>query len=356
MSPTHTIEPLDHAHALDVRHYTAPHSIETEQRWVFGASWQLAAHSGELTGPGDHVVCEVAGKPVLIVRGADMTLRAFYNVCRHRAGPLALCNGRGAKALHCKYHGWTYTLEGRLRSAPHMEDACDFDIDDVHLPNVRVHEWEGMVFVALSAAAPPFAQVYAGIVERTAPLRIGDMRFARRFVYEAECNWKVYVDNFLEGYHLPHVHPGLNRVLDFRAYETELEPWYSLQHSPLRDSADIYGDGHAYYYFIYPNIMLNIMPGRMQTNRIVPLGVNRCRIEFDYYYLPAEDALARAETDQTFSHEIQVEDLDICAAVQKGLESGSYTAGRLCPRYESGVWHFHNLLRLAYGRGGAANK
>jgi choline monooxygenase len=353
MSPSLTVEPIEHAHALDVRYYTDAHALDAEQRRVFGASWQLAAHGGELTGAGDHVVCEVAGKPVLIVRGADGTLRAFYNVCRHRAGPIALCNGRAAKALHCKYHGWTYTLEGRLRSAPHMEEACDFDIADIHLPHVRVREWEGLVFVSLSAATPDFDQVYGGIVERIAPLRIGDMRFARRFVYEAECNWKVYVDNFLEGYHLPHVHPGLNRVLDFRAYETELEPWYSLQHSPLRDSTEIYGDGHAYYYFVYPNIMLNIMPGRMQTNRIVPLGVNRCRIEFDYYYLPSDDAMARADTDQSFSHEIQVEDLDICAAVQKGLASGSYTAGRLCPRYESGVWHFQNLLRTAYGRDAA---
>ncbi|HOX70202.1 aromatic ring-hydroxylating dioxygenase subunit alpha [Dokdonella sp.] len=344
-------EALDRAHALPARHYFGDAMLEMEQRAVFARSWQLVARSDQLAEPGDHVVETIGTVPVLLVRGKDEVLRAFPNVCRHRAGPLALCNGKGANALHCKYHGWTYTLEGQLRSAPEMQGARDFDVGDIRLPPLRVHEWQGLVFVALSDDVPAFAEVYAGIVERIAPIDLAAMRFRRRETYDINCNWKVYIDNFLEGYHLPHVHPGLSKVLDYRAYDTELFAWQSLQSSPLRDGGDIYGEGEAFYYQVYPNIMLNIMPGRLQTNRVIPLGPGRCRVEFDFYYAQDEKAQSRVARDAEFSDEVQLEDVAICEAVQRGLASGTYNAGRLCPKRESGVWHFHNLLRTAYSRG-----
>ncbi|MYN05422.1 Rieske 2Fe-2S domain-containing protein [Pseudoduganella sp. DS3] len=346
------IEPLDQAHALHASFYTEPHWLEFEQREVFGRSWQLAAHTGELAAPGDHVVGDVAGKPVIIVRQPDGSLQAFFNVCRHRAGPLATCNGKGAKALHCKYHGWTYELDGALRAATEMQDARGFDKSAIGLPRVAVREWHGLVFVALDAATAPFAEVFAGIAERVAPAGLAHMRFAKRDTYRLACNWKVYVDNFLEGYHLPFVHPGLSRVLDYRAYDTELAQWHSLQHSPLRNNAGLYGDGHAWYYFIYPNTMLNITPGRLQTNRILPAGHGHCIVEFDYYYADAPDVQARVQAEQAFSDQIQAEDISICEQVQQGLASGSYSAGRLNPKREGGVWHFQNLLRAAYARRG----
>ncbi len=344
---------LNRASALPARFYAGEATLAIEQRAVFARSWQLVARQEQLVEPGDHVVEHVANMPVLLVRGQDAVLRAFPNVCRHRAGPLALCNGKGARALQCKYHGWTYTLEGQLRSAPEMQDARDFEVADIRLPPLRVHEWQGLVFVALRDDVPALDVVYAGIVERIAPINLGAMHFLRRDAYEVGCNWKIYIDNFLEGYHLPHVHPGLSKVLDYRAYDTELFPWQTLQHSPLRNSEDIYGSGDAFYYFVYPNVMLNIMPGRMQTNRIVPLGADRCRIEFDYYYAQDERTQARIARDQDFSDEIQQEDIAICEAVQKGLASGSYQAGRLCPKRESGLWHFQNQLRAAYADAGA---
>ncbi|WP_426663760.1 aromatic ring-hydroxylating oxygenase subunit alpha [Rhodanobacter aciditrophus] len=340
--------PLDRATALPARYYVCDALLAMEHRAVFARSWQLVAHQGQLAEPGDHVVEQVGHVPVIVVRGQDGVLRGFVNVCRHRAGPLALCNGKGARALHCKYHGWTYTLEGQLRSAPEMQGAADFNVEEIRLPPIRVHEWQGLVFVALDDAVPPFGEVYGGIAERIAPIDLSAMRYLRRDSYEIDCNWKVYVDNFLEGYHLPHVHPGLSKVLDYRAYDTELFDWYSLQSSPLRNSTAIYGDGEAFYYFVYPNVMLNIMPGRLQTNRIVPLGPDRCRVEFDYYYAQDDAAQARIAADQEFSDEVQQEDIAICVAVQRGLTSGTYEAGRLCPKRESGVWHFHNQLRAAY--------
>ena len=339
---------LELASALPARYYFGEDMLAMEQRSVFARSWQLIAHHDQLAEPGDHVVEKIGDVPVIVVRGQDGVLRAFPNVCRHRAGPLALCNGKGARALHCKYHGWTYTLEGQLRSAPEMQAAQDFTVEGIHLPALRVHEWQGLVFVTLSAETPPFEQVYSGIVERIAPIDLSAMRYLRRDSYDIDCNWKVYIDNFLEGYHLPHVHPGLSKVLDYRAYDTELFPWYSLQSSPLRDGGQFYGEGEAFYYQVYPNVMLNIMPGRLQTNRILPLGPGRCRVEFDYYYAQDDQAMSRIAADQAFSDEVQIEDVTICEAVQKGLASGFYEAGRLCPKRESGVWHFQNLLRAAY--------
>lgn len=340
--------PLELSEALHARFYRGDTVLTMEKRAVFSRSWQLVAHQGLLVEPGDHVVEQVGDVPVLIVRGADGVLRAFPNVCRHRAGPLAYCNGKGARALHCKYHGWSYSLEGQLRSAPEMQDAKDFDMSSIRLPPLQVKEWQGLVFVALSPDVAPFDEVYGGIAERISPIDLSAMQFFRRDSYDIACNWKVYIDNFLEGYHLPHVHPGLSKVLDYRAYDTTLLPWKSLQHSPLRNAGDLYGEGDAFYYFVYPNVMLNILPGRLQTNRVLPNGPDRCRVEFDYFYLQDQSAPQRIAADQSFSDEVQQEDVDICEAVQKGLMSGTYEAGRLCPKRESGLWHFHNQLRAAY--------
>ena len=116
-----------------------------------------------------------------------------------------------------------------------MQAAQDFKVEDIRLPPLRVHEWQGLVFVALDDSVPDFDDVYGGIIERIAPIDLSAMRYLRRDSYDIDCNWKVYIDNFLEGYHLPHVHPGLSKVLDYRVYDTELFPWYSLQNSPLRD-------------------------------------------------------------------------------------------------------------------------
>lgn len=344
---------LRRASALAAPHYVGEEMLALDRRSVFGRTWQLVAHQGQLAEPGDHVVEEVAGTPVLLLRGRDGALRAFANVCPHRAGPLAHCSGKGLHTLRCRYHGWLYSQEGQLLGAPEMQDALDFRPQDVRLTALRVEQWQGLVFVAVGDDAPPFESVYGGIVERIAPIDLAAMRFARRDVFDVACNWKVYVDNYLEGYHLPMVHPGLSQVLDYRAYDTELFEWHSLQHSPLRNNDGIYGDGDAFYYFVYPNVMLNVMPGRLQTNRILPLGPQRCRVEFDYYYAQDEAALARIARDREFSDEIQHEDIVICEAVQKGLASGRYAAGRLCPKRESGLWHFHEHLRRAYARDAA---
>lgn len=345
------IEPLEQAHSLAAPLYRDPAVLALEQRAVFGASWQLAGPADALSGAGDHVVTELGATPAIFVRGDDGALRAFHNVCRHRGGPLAFEDGRGARALHCKYHGWTYTLAGQLRSAPEMQAARDFDVKSICLPQARAAQWQGLVFGALSDGVPALEEVLDGIAGQARGTFARPLKFDRRVSYELDCNWKVYVDNYLEGYHVPHIHPALNKMLDYRSYATTLSKWHSLQHSPIEDAGNFYGQGGAYYYFVYPNTMLNCLPGRLQTNRVLPLGVDRCRVDFDYYY-PADAADAaeqqRRRQDQHFSDGVQAEDAAICAAVQKGLASGSYETGRLCPKREAGVKHFHDLLREAY--------
>ncbi len=346
-------QPASSAHALAAPLYTGASAFAFERVAVFARSWQLVAHSAQLAGAGDHVVVDIAGVPLLLVRGEDGVLRALHNVCRHRAGPLATCDGRGAKALRCKYHGWTYTLDGRLRSASEMSDAQDFDVGAIALPQAQVAEWQGQVFVALGDV-PPLIELLRGIDARTAAHRLDTYKFDRRTSYEVACNWKAYVDNYLEGYHVPHIHPELNRMLDYRSYTTELTPWYSLQHSPLESADALYGNGEALYYYIWPNTMLNILPGRLQTNRVVPLAPDRCRVEFDYFYAAGADDAAKRAQDEAFSDKVQHEDIEICEQVQRGLASGSYLAGRLNPKRETGVYHFHELYRRALREHSAA--
>ncbi|MEO6227655.1 MAG: aromatic ring-hydroxylating dioxygenase subunit alpha [Thermomonas sp.] len=347
------------ATALPARYYVETSMAANDRALIFDRSWQLIAHESQLRDAGDHVIGNLADLPVIAVRGTDDVIRAFHNVCRHRAGPIAQCDGLAAKSLRCRYHGWNYGLDGVLKSAPEMKDAVDFEPSDIRLPQLAVRTWQGLVFAAVDEAqAPDFDAFVAGIDARLGPDR-GLEHYGRhhRVGYDIACNWKVYVDNFLEGYHVPHVHPGLNRLLDYRSYRTELMQWHNLQWSPLESDASLYGNGDALYYWLWPNTMLNILPGRLQTNRVIPLGVDRCRVEFDSYYASGDDEAADAKrnADLAFSDEVQHEDLGICEDVQRGFASGSYVPGRLNPLRESGLHHFHEMLRAAYRQAALAS-
>ena len=341
------------ATALPARYYVDPSMAAIDRQFIIDRSWQLLAHVSQLREAGDHIVADLGGLPVIAVRGADDEIRVFHNVCRHRAGPIAQCDGLRAKSLRCRYHGWNYGLDGVLKSAPEMKDAQAFDVADIRLPQLTVKVWQGLVFAAVDAAnAPDFDAFVAGIDARLGADRgLEHYGGHHRASYDIACNWKVYVDNYLEGYHVPHVHPGLNKLLDYRSYRTELSRWHSLQWSPLESDASLYGNGDALYYWLWPNAMLNILPGRLQTNRVIPLGVDRCRVLFDSYYA-LDDAgqpdPAKRNADLNFSDEVQQEDLGICEDVQRGFASGSYVPGRLNPLRETGVHHFHELLRAAY--------
>jgi choline monooxygenase len=349
------IVPIERAETIPSRWYTDPRFHEIDREYVFARTWQNVGHVGQAQNAGDFFVATVAQNPIIVVRGKDGELRAFYNVCRHRGGPLATKDGN-AKALQCQYHGWTYLLDGSLRGVPKFDRTELFDKKDFGLVPVAVDIWEGLIFVNLAKEPAPLQTIFAGITERIAPIKLSTKKFYRRLTYEVNCNWKVYVDNYLEGYHVPYVHPELCSLLDYQNYATETFEYYSLQHSPFSSHDNVYnalsdngGAGEAFYYCVFPNFMLNIVPGRLQSNIVVPLAHNRTRVIFDYYY---EDTAPRAQKqiddDIECSDRIQREDMEICEHVQAGLESKAYDRGRFSVDCEQGVYHFQTLIKEAY--------
>lgn len=348
--------PLAKASTIPASWYVNAEVHEFEMRQLFARSWQLVGEASSLRSPGDFRVEDTAGGPVIALRDKSGELRAFHNVCRHRAGPVAAGSGN-CRVLRCRYHGWVYRLDGSLHTAPEIGDVEDFEPGDFGLVPLEIIEESGMLFVAAGAEATIGSlapeNVFARIRERIHPFDPGQLGFYRRDSYDISCNWKVYVDNYLEGYHLPQVHPELNKILSYQDYKTEVFDGYSLQYSDIAQPTDAYSPGQAFYYFIFPNIMLNILPGRMQTNVVLPLGHDRCRVVFDYYYedIISEAARTKIAEDISFGDLVQKQDIDICEQVQKGLACGVYERGRLSVKREHGVHHFQNMLRDAYSRG-----
>ncbi len=343
----------DNPYALHADAYTCRDFYNLELNSLFENQWQLVAHISELKDCGDFIVCQLAKVPIIVLRNEHDQLVAFHNVCRHRGGPLATKNGN-SKVLRCKYHGWTYQLDGQLKSAPEMQTTKNFELCQYQLPAAFVCEWQGFVFAAINKPAVSIDLLLEGIVDRIKPIDLTQLEFSHRDEYWVNCNWKVYMDNYLEGYHLPHVHPGLNKLLDYRQYTTELHPWYSYQYSPLENAEEnqaeiYYGEGSAHYYCAFPNLMLNILPGRLQTNVIVPIEQTKTKVIFDYYYanMGSKETQRLIDQDKNFSDEVQQEDITICEQVQVGLNSGSYQTGPLCMKRESGVLHFQNLVRAS---------
>ena len=332
---------LEHASTIPSRFYFDPAVLQQELRDVFGATWQLAGRAEQVREPGQFFTTTIGAEPVLIVRGSDGVLRAMSNVCRHRAGPVAKGEGK-RPVLQCGYHGWTYNLDGTLFRTPEFDGVQDFG--KPCLPQFRIEEWSDLLFVSISPAVPPLPDVLGGIMRHD----FRGYRLAARKDWELDCNWKVYVDNYLEGYHIPIVHPSLFREIDYPNYRTETKPWYSIQHAPLKRAERIRGD-EVSYYWVYPNLMLNVYPDNFSTNLILPLGHGRTLTVFEWYFRDPDHAQQQIGETISFSDEIQLEDIEICEAVQRGLASATYDSGRYSPQRENGVHHFHGLYAAAMG-------
>ncbi|MDQ3282803.1 MAG: Rieske 2Fe-2S domain-containing protein [Acidobacteriota bacterium] len=340
---------LAHASTLPSRYYFDPAILAEENRNVFGRSWQLAGHAAQVREPGQYFTTTIAGEPLLVVRGNDGVLRAMSNVCRHRAGPVAKGEGK-RPVLQCGYHGWTYALDGSLRNTPEFEGVADFDRATCRLPQFQAAIWNELVFVNLDSQSESLESFLGELLSDMPKHDYSGFRLARTKRWELDCNWKVYVDNYLEGYHIPIVHPGLYRELDYPNYRTETKGSYSIQFAPTRRAERIRtanGDDEVRYFWIFPNLMLNVYPDNFSTNLILPLGPGRTVTLFDWYFKDPD--ASRMEIDETvaFSDEIQFEDIEICEAVQRGLASSTYDAGRYSPQRENGVHHFHCLYEEA---------
>jgi choline monooxygenase len=345
---------IEEASTLPSKYYVEPDFLADEKRKIFWRTWQIAARSEQVRMPGDYVTLDLLGEPLLIVRDSKGELRGFYNVCRHRAGPPAHgCGSR--KVLRCGYHGWTYGLDGQLLNAPEMEGVKDFCAEELRLRPVQVSEWESQVFVNLDCHAEPLLSSLRELPGQMAKYKFGEMYLAGRREYRMNCNWKVYIDNYLEGYHLPSVHPSLNRELDYNAYVTTLFEKHSIQASPIRgpeNEANVErrykqasGDMSAEYFWIFPNWMLNCYPDNVSLNIVLPTGPETCIAVFEWYF--PKGRMTSAEETMRFSDEIQMEDGHICETVHHNLKSQSYESGRYSVKQEKGVHHFHVMYSNA---------
>ncbi len=338
---------LSRASTIPSSYYNDASVLDQENRNIFRRTWQLVGRVEQVAEGGRFFTTTIAGEPLLIVRGDDGELRALSNVCRHRAGPVAQGEGTRA-AFQCGYHGWTYALDGALRTTPEMDGTECFDRNQFALPQFRFESWYGLLFVNLDSGAPPLAEFLGDLASAS----FAGMRLAARKEWSVRCNWKVYVDNYLEGYHIPIVHPSLFREIDYPRYRTETRGNYSIQHAPLKRPQRIRtgdGSGEAEYFWVFPNLMLNVYPDNFSTNLIVPAGHDRTLTIFEWYFRDPHASKKQIEETIAFSDEIQLEDVDICEAVQRGLRSSTYTSGRYSPVRENGVHHFHGLYTAAMG-------
>jgi choline monooxygenase len=348
--------PLEQASTIPSLWYFNKSLAELENSAVFGKTWQAVGRADQVQSPGQFLTADIAGEPIVVVRGDDARLRAFYNVCRHHAAAVVTEAQGCAKQFRCPYHGWTYGIDGALKGMVEFDGVCDFERAANGLVPVSADVWENFVFVNLDPEAGPLLEFLGSIPPIVAPLQLAKkMHFFDRRIYTLQCNWKVYVDNYLDGgYHVPHAHKGLSSVIEYTKYTIENFERCCLQSSPLSSDASSEAgvastrQGRAFYLWIYPNFMLNAYEGVMDTNLVVPLAVDKCAVIFDYYF---SDVSAAAETRNResilVSEKVQDEDMAICDAVQHGLGSRAYLAGRLSVRREGGEHLFHRLLHAS---------
>jgi phenylpropionate dioxygenase-like ring-hydroxylating dioxygenase large terminal subunit len=341
---------LSRASTLPSRCYHDREFHQLERERIFARTWQLVGRTEQVRSAGDYFTADVVGIPVVVLRDGQGRLRAFHNVCRHRAGSVAEgCGHR--QTLQCSYHGWTYGLDGRLIATPEFEGVQDFDPAAFGLVPVAADSWGPLVFVHLASSPLPLKEALGPIPEKTKPCRLEELQLCERRDYLIACNWKVYVDNYLEGYHLPVAHPGLYKELDYAGYRVETFRYCSLQHSPIRPPTPgvqrkYQEEGQALYWWIFPNWMLNIYPDNLSTNVIVPLGPDRTLTIFEWYFPDPDGSETRDAIEKTiaFSDEIQQEDIKICEAVQVRLGTPAYDRGRFSVLRENGVHHFQGLI------------
>ena len=345
--------PLSEASTPPSSWYTDRRIFELEQHAVFSRAWQMLGRTDQVRQPGEYLTGEIAGEPLLAVRGNDKILRGFFNVCRHHAAAVLTKADGKTENLRCPYHGWTYSLRGALILTPEFGGVGNFDRAANGLVPIQVDNWQNWLFAKLQAGGASLEDFLGkDVIERFERLNLEQLRWFERRTYLLHCNWKVFVDNYLDGgYHVPHIHGDLNSVLDYKNYTIETGERFCLQSSPMltdkgeAKTAAVRAGKRAYYFWIYPNFMINIYDGVMDTNLVIPRGVDNAEVVFDYYFSDVSpQAKEKNLASIAVSEQIQAEDVAICESVQRGLNSRAYATGRLSVRRESGEHLFHKLL------------
>jgi choline monooxygenase len=354
------------ARALAPRLYTDPALMEAEQRLIFERTWQLVGHVADLPNPGSYITGRAGDQPVLVVRDESGELRAYRNVCRHRGSRLLSGSGQCKAALRCRYHGWTYRLDGTLIGVPEgLAFGEKLDKSRLGLLPARVEEMCGLVFVNLDRDATPLAELVGDLPERLARYRIPTLEPFSPSTGTQPANWKIVADNYLEGYHIPIAHPGLMRMLDYRGYSAEVHEHYVWYEAPLREKPSsnrlerLYAqlvtpmpglgpeDRHIWRYaFIYPNTTIDLYPDQVNTWQMLPGGIAATSDTFGGYRAPGADPRTRLVqwANNRLNSLVLDEDIDLVANVQQGLATRGYECGPLSAR-ESAVAWFADRIR-----------
>jgi len=342
--------------------YADPAVLSASRERVFAPSWQLVADTDRVKVPGQ--VCPftllegLLDEPLLLTRDREDGLHCLSNVCTHRGN--LVVEGEGVEhVLRCRYHGRRFGLDGRFLSMPEFEQTEDFPSQSDDLPKIAFGTWEKFLFASL-APRTTLEETLAAVRARCAWMPVGDVVFdpGRSREYRVRANWMLYCDNYLEGFHIPYVHAGLSGVLDYGSYRTELFPSGSLQLGSAGEGEEAFAlpatsPDHgqriaAYYFWLFPNTMLNVYPWGISVNIVRPLAVDRTQVSFLSYVWDHSklDRGAGASLDR-----VEREDEVIVENVQRGVRSRLYERGRYSPTREQGVHHFHRLLSAALAGG-----
>lgn len=358
-----SIDPdIRRAGTLPARVYRDPGLFAEAREAIFARSWQVVGDAARLAARGMILPATflegACDEPILLTRDVEDRLACLSNVCTHRGNLLVEQEGIGTQ-LRCRYHGRRFGLDGRFLSMPEFEAALDFPRPEEHLPRLETATWGPLVFAALDPEVS-FAEWIAPVEGRLTGLDFASAIAApeRARDYSIGANWALYLDNYLEGFHLPYVHAGLSEVVDYGSYSCELHPHAVLQVGQARGDEDRFAlpptspDAGkavaAYWFWLWPNTMLNLYPWGLSLNVIKPLAVDRTKVSFASYVVDPSrlDAGAGGDLDR-----VEREDEAIVEAVQRGIGSRLYDRGRYSPTRETGVHHFHRLLAAAYSRG-----
>ena len=357
--------------ALSPRFYLDPGVLDRELETIFSRTWQYAGHVGDLPEPGTYLTALAGDQPVLVLRGDDGEIRAFRNVCRHRGSQLLTGSGRCKKAIRCRYHGWTYdATDGRLLGVPEHRGYAELDKSRLGLMPARVEALAGLLFVNLDPEAPSLAEVTGPLGERLERYRLSELvRFSDFGETRQPANWKLVAENYLEGYHVPIAHPGLMRMYDYKRYSFELHDSWAWFEAPLRDSPSGNRLERLYqrvvrpmpglseqdrrvwrYAFVYPNTTIDLHPDQVTVWQMVPAATDETKDVWGCFGPTRRGPLTRlAQRLNTHVNSgVLDEDIDLVAAVQRGIRTHGYEPGPLAAK-EGAVGWFADRIRADLG-------
>lgn len=325
---------------LEPSFYVDPGVHERERRAIFRSHWQMLGPVARVGGPGDYLAVTVAGWRLFVVRGRDGVLRGFHNVCRHRGARLVPDGTGRCDLLRCPYHNWVYDHQGALLQAPWFGEDPGFKAGDWPLQRAALAEWRGLLFLAIDADRSLEDQL-GDLPEEVEEFPLETFESVERRQFTMRSNWKTYTDNFVEGYHIPGIHPGFMKVIDFKNFETVARNGLVRMTAPQK-SGSIYG---GKWLWMWPNWTLSVFPGGMNTSRIDPLGVNATELTYDFYFADRSEAAAESRRITIdVNSGIVREDFGICETTQENYASGGYTPGPLSPRHEQSVAYFQRKV------------